>query len=212
MCRESDAHWLFLCTIHHKITSGQIHDSKCKDIKNQHVHPAASNFVHWLSRYASTIICYCIMLLQLLHRWQHQSQKLWLYVAHTLSCTLYFYRCFQHHVYVTSTKQITEGWQICKDSEGSSQGLNEILPRHFPGGLRKAMVTLRKVGCYSQDLYQAPKACKSTEFLWTSLFSIECTGEYIVRWKILIEKIADLTPTFELWQSKEQDMTMNILS
>jgi hypothetical protein len=44
--------------------------------KNQHVHPSAWNVVHWLPRYASTIIYCCIALLQLLYRWQYQSQKL----------------------------------------------------------------------------------------------------------------------------------------
>jgi hypothetical protein len=32
---------LFLCGIHDEIASGQIHDSKEKDVKNQHVHAAA---------------------------------------------------------------------------------------------------------------------------------------------------------------------------
>jgi hypothetical protein len=43
-----------------------------------HVHPSSSNSVHWLPRYASTIIYSCIALLQLLYRWQHQSRKLWI--------------------------------------------------------------------------------------------------------------------------------------
>jgi hypothetical protein len=49
-----------------------------KRCKNQHVHPAMWKFVHWLPRYASTIIYRCIMLLQLLYRWQHKSRKLWI--------------------------------------------------------------------------------------------------------------------------------------
>jgi hypothetical protein len=49
-----------------------------KGCKNQHVHPAAWNFVHWLPRYAGIIIYCCIMLLQLLYRWQYQSLKLWI--------------------------------------------------------------------------------------------------------------------------------------
>jgi hypothetical protein len=44
-----------------------------KGRKSQHVHPTAWNFVNWLQRYASTIICRCIALLQLQYRWQHQS-------------------------------------------------------------------------------------------------------------------------------------------
>jgi hypothetical protein len=51
---------------------------KIKGRTNQHVHPAAWNFVHWLPRYASTTIYRCIALLQLLYRWQHQSWKLWM--------------------------------------------------------------------------------------------------------------------------------------
>jgi hypothetical protein len=41
-------------------------------------HPAALSFVHWLPRYASTVIYRCVALLQLLYRWQHQSRKLWI--------------------------------------------------------------------------------------------------------------------------------------
>jgi hypothetical protein len=36
------------------------------------------HFVHWLARYTITIICHCIVLLQLLYRWQHLSRKLWI--------------------------------------------------------------------------------------------------------------------------------------
>jgi hypothetical protein len=43
--------------------------------KNQHLHAAAWNSVHWLPRYSSTVIYRCIAPLQLLHRWQHQSRK-----------------------------------------------------------------------------------------------------------------------------------------
>jgi hypothetical protein len=42
-----------------------------KGCKNQHIHPAAGNFVHWLPRYASIITYRYIALLQLLCRWQH---------------------------------------------------------------------------------------------------------------------------------------------
>jgi hypothetical protein len=48
-----------------------------KGRKNQHVHSAVWNYVHWLPRYAS-IIYRCIALLQLLHRRQHQYRKLWI--------------------------------------------------------------------------------------------------------------------------------------
>jgi hypothetical protein len=46
--------------------------------KNQQVYPAARNCVHWLLRYASTIIYYSTTLLQLLYIWQHMSRKLWI--------------------------------------------------------------------------------------------------------------------------------------
>jgi hypothetical protein len=49
-----------------------------KGCKNQHIHPAAWNFVHRLPRYANTIIYRCIALLQLLYRWQHWSQIMFL--------------------------------------------------------------------------------------------------------------------------------------
>jgi hypothetical protein len=69
---------LFPCQIHHEVASGRIHDSTSKDVKNQDFHPAAWNFVHCLPIYASTIVHRCIVLLQLLYRWQHQSRKLWI--------------------------------------------------------------------------------------------------------------------------------------
>jgi hypothetical protein len=53
-----------------------------KGRKNQHVHPAAWNCVPWLPRYTNTIIYRCIVLLQLLHRWQNQSRKLWISLVH----------------------------------------------------------------------------------------------------------------------------------
>jgi hypothetical protein len=59
------------CRIHCEIASGQIHDSKQRDISNQQIHPIAWNGVYWLPRYASTVVCHCIMLQQLLYRWQH---------------------------------------------------------------------------------------------------------------------------------------------
>jgi hypothetical protein len=46
--------------------------------KNPHVHLAAWNFVHWLPRYANTLISRCIAVLQLLYRRQHQNRKLWI--------------------------------------------------------------------------------------------------------------------------------------
>jgi hypothetical protein len=39
------------------------------------------SFVHRLPRYASTFIYCCIMLLQLLYSWHHQSQKLWVFCS-----------------------------------------------------------------------------------------------------------------------------------
>jgi hypothetical protein len=51
------------CWIHREFVSSQVQNSKQKDVKNQHIHPAMWNFVHGLPRYASTIIslasCYC---------------------------------------------------------------------------------------------------------------------------------------------------------
>jgi hypothetical protein len=38
-CAKLDAHSLFLCWIHRENASGQTHDSKQKDIKNQHIQP-----------------------------------------------------------------------------------------------------------------------------------------------------------------------------
>jgi hypothetical protein len=42
---------LVLCRIHREMTSGQIHDCKENYVKNEHVHPAAWNFKHWLPIY-----------------------------------------------------------------------------------------------------------------------------------------------------------------
>jgi hypothetical protein len=52
--------------------------------QNQHIHPAAWNFVHSLAGYASSVIYRCIALLQLLYRWQHQSWKLWIQFRHQM--------------------------------------------------------------------------------------------------------------------------------
>jgi hypothetical protein len=53
-----------------------------KGRKNCHIHLAAWNVVHWLPRYASTIVYHCIVL-QPLYRWQHKPQTLWiLLVSH----------------------------------------------------------------------------------------------------------------------------------
>jgi hypothetical protein len=59
-----------------------IHSSKYKNTKNQHIHPAMWNVAHRLPVYACTITDHCIALLQLLHKWQHQSMKLWIQVVH----------------------------------------------------------------------------------------------------------------------------------
>jgi hypothetical protein len=48
---------LFLCQIYCRIVSGQIHDSTWKEVKNQHIHPAAWNSVCSLPRYDNTVIC-----------------------------------------------------------------------------------------------------------------------------------------------------------
>jgi hypothetical protein len=64
-----DAYSLFLCRMHREIASGQ---------KNQHIHPAALSFVHWLPIYASTIIYRCVALLQMLYQCQQESRKLWM--------------------------------------------------------------------------------------------------------------------------------------
>jgi hypothetical protein len=64
---KCDAHLPFLCRIYCKIASSQIHNSKLKDVKNKHIHPATWNFVYWLPRYASTII----HIVYHMYIWQH---------------------------------------------------------------------------------------------------------------------------------------------
>jgi hypothetical protein len=66
------------CQIHHKITSGQMHDPNKTMQKNLHFHPAAWNFVHWFQWYASIFFYHYTALLLLLYTWQHQSHKLWI--------------------------------------------------------------------------------------------------------------------------------------
>jgi hypothetical protein len=68
---------LFLCRIHREIASGQIHDSKRKDVKIS-TSTQPRDILYWLPRYASTVIYRCIPLPQLLYRWKHQSRKLWM--------------------------------------------------------------------------------------------------------------------------------------
>jgi hypothetical protein len=50
----------------------------------------ALGLVHWLPRYENTITEHCIVLLQLLYRWQHLSQKLWI-MDFVLECKICFY-------------------------------------------------------------------------------------------------------------------------
>jgi hypothetical protein len=69
------------CRIHRKISSGQIR-LEIKGYVDHHVQPAAWNFVYWPPRYANSIICRCISLLQLLYRWQHRFRKLWIAVVY----------------------------------------------------------------------------------------------------------------------------------
>jgi hypothetical protein len=64
---------LFLYRIHREIASGRLQIEG-----RQHIYPATWNVVHWLPRYASTIIYSCIMLPQQLHERQRQSRKLWI--------------------------------------------------------------------------------------------------------------------------------------
>jgi hypothetical protein len=57
-----DAQSVVPCWNHCEIASGQIHNSKQKEVKNLHIHSVARNFVQQLPRYASTIMCHCSML------------------------------------------------------------------------------------------------------------------------------------------------------
>jgi hypothetical protein len=63
------------CRIHCEIAPDQIHDSKQNDLNYRH-HLAAWNLIHWLTRFAGTIIYSYIALLQLLYRWQYILYKL----------------------------------------------------------------------------------------------------------------------------------------
>jgi hypothetical protein len=60
-----------------------------KGHKNQHVHPAAWNVLHLLRRYDNTIIYCFIALLELLYRWHHKSQKLWIPPHRWLGCRVF---------------------------------------------------------------------------------------------------------------------------
>jgi hypothetical protein len=72
LCQDLHKIWCTL-TVWYIAKSHQI---QIWEHKNQHIHPAAWNFVRWLQKYASTIVYCCIAFLQLLYRWQHQSRKL----------------------------------------------------------------------------------------------------------------------------------------
>jgi hypothetical protein len=61
-----------------KIATGDVHDSKQTRVETAHVHPAMCNLAHWLTRHGSPTIYRCFALLQLLHRWRHQSGKFWI--------------------------------------------------------------------------------------------------------------------------------------
>jgi hypothetical protein len=77
---------LFLCRIHWDIASDQIYDCKYNDVEKRHVHPAAWNAVHWLPRYAVTIIYCCISLLQLLYRYN--------FLGVPSIVTIFCFKCF----------------------------------------------------------------------------------------------------------------------
>jgi hypothetical protein len=65
-----DLHKIWSCSF--VVSIAKSHDSKWKDLKNQKFRI----FLHRLPRYASIIIYCCIVLLQLLYIFQHQSRKL----------------------------------------------------------------------------------------------------------------------------------------
>jgi hypothetical protein len=93
------------------------------DVKNQHFHPAACNLVHWLPRYASTIIYRCIALLQLLYRWQHQSLKLWYHFVGPVFCRAYGQRLKVSHLRVHRFIQTTLQHSVkhCRDLQSTEQ-------------------------------------------------------------------------------------------
>jgi hypothetical protein len=66
-----------------------------KRLKNQQFHAATCKCVHWFSRYVSSIIYNCFALLQLLHRWQYQSHKLWIpLVCNSWLCIILCYKFY----------------------------------------------------------------------------------------------------------------------
>jgi hypothetical protein len=76
ICTTSDAH-LLMNPLEYCIRPGtQLQIKGC----NQHIHKTPWNSVHWLPRYASTII-YCCIMLQQPYRGKQQSRKLWIAVS-----------------------------------------------------------------------------------------------------------------------------------
>jgi hypothetical protein len=73
MISSSNAFWIFV-----RVPSQFFRDLHKMWCIRPSVHPAAWNFVHWLSRYANTVIYRCIALLQLLYRLRQRSMKLWI--------------------------------------------------------------------------------------------------------------------------------------
>jgi hypothetical protein len=61
-----------------KIATGHVHDSKQTRVKTAHFSPAMCNLAHWLIRHGSPTIHRCFALPQLLYRWRHQSEKIWI--------------------------------------------------------------------------------------------------------------------------------------
>jgi hypothetical protein len=72
---------LFLCRIHHQIVIRPDKKLQIKGRKKSAHAPSCMKFREFTPpppRYAYTINYHCVVLLQLLYRWQHQSQKLWI--------------------------------------------------------------------------------------------------------------------------------------
>lgn len=87
-------------------------------------------------------------------------------IIHTILHTLYFYRRFLYQDYIMSDDRLIEEWWTAKDLEGSSQGLNELLPIHFPGGTVESHAKAQ-----SGKLVFQPRFVPSTSWMQVYSFS-----------------------------------------
>jgi hypothetical protein len=139
---------VILCRIHCRITSGQIRDSKQKNVKI-----SMSIQLHEIlySQDMLVLIIYCcIALLQLLYRWHHQSQKLWMphHVVSALTCR----KTFSTSVWYSLCVRYSETSELSWCCDRWSIGLSILVSGTLLGSITRFLFFLSFAG---QSLYSS---------------------------------------------------------